>query len=86
MGRLRDRISNTSDSYYVAGEGYRDARKRMKVNRDNFKIMAGVLAVGITLLISGIVSGISKLLYWGGGITAFGGFIGYTIYRQRKNE
>lgn len=86
MSRLRHRINRAGDSYYVAGEGYKQARKRMHDNQVNLKMNVLVLFIGAVLLIGYFQLRNINLLYWGIGVFAFGCLTTWLTYRNRKYE
>ena len=86
MGRLRERINRTSDSYYVSGEGYRNARSRMHSNKINLQMNILTIFIGVIMIIGGLQLNLLKLLYWGIGILCFGCLTTWLTYRKRMNE
>jgi len=86
MGRLRNRIHSASDSYYVSGEGYRDARRRMHTNKFNVKMNVLTLTIGVIIILGGFQLEISKMIYLGIGLFLFGCLTTWLTYRNRKYE
>ena len=92
MATIRERVNSTSDSYYVSGEGYKNARRRMETNRFNFKMNAVVFAIGVTLFLFGIGGlksrmEIARKMVWVGiGFLVIAGLTTWLTYRSRRNE
>ena len=84
MGTIRDRIGNTSDSYYVSARGYRDSRRRLHDDKINHMGNVLSLVIGGVVFVFGLMIKSWKMWLIGLGIFIFGIFMNWIIAKQRR--
>ena len=86
MGRLRERINRSSDSYYVGMEGYKEAKIRQSNQKFVLGFMLLVFMVGMGFLTAGFQLARKSLTYIGIGFFVLGMIIAFLFRRFKDNE
>lgn len=85
MGKLNKRIKSTSDSYYVWGEGAREARIRRSNNRVIEKFGMSLVFFGMAIIIIGYIIPNRNVLIIGI-LTFIASAVIGVLYRRKRNR